>query len=424
MENVGNPPTEPDFGQVQAAVVTFAKAGPLRWREVGGKPAGDVELLLSLPLVQGQLATFEGDLAADANAAADAIEAAIRRAIDQLPSPYQEAAREQFGFSRRESDGSIPSQGDREELAARQLGRTTQRWYDKPNREYAGLKPSVYVAALVACVLCGISNPTAHVGGLVPLPQPREPPPDTSEPPITRSPQPARQHPTRIPSRRSVALALGGLLACATATAATLGVFASGTHGPHATTHSGRTPSRQTEPEPLPNSDASCSSLGAAVHEYARTIDVSSPGQLSGGEGGLVGRITPQGKYGHLLEVKQGDVVALSIKLHDSEFSSVSDVVVAVGVRQEKPRCARLIAVARSTSAPSDRVELGPLTLKSLSDSPPRLKYIQGSTRLLTVSDQKLAQLPDGVMGAGAGIPYQIPPGPTDYFVNFEIKVE
>lgn len=153
-------------------------------------------------------------------------------------------------------------------------------------------------------------------------------------------------------------------------------------------------------------------------------IDVSSPGQLSGGEGGLAGRVIPQGKYGHLLEVKQGDLVELSIKLHDSEFASVSDVVVAVGVRQEQPRCARLIAVARSTSAPRDRVELGPLTLKSLSDSPPRLKYIPDSTRLLTVGGQELAQLPDGVMGAGAGIPYQIPPGPTDYFVNFEIKVE
>lgn len=425
MENVGNPATEPDFGQVQAAVLTFAKAGPLKWREVDGKPAGDVEVLLSLPLAQGQLATFEGDLAADANAAADAIEAAIRRAIDLLPSPYQEAAREQFGFGQREADGSIPDQGKREELAAKKLGRTSQRWYDLPNRKYAGLKPSEYVAALVACVLCGISNPTAHISGLAPPSlTPHEPPPDTSEPP-TLSPEPAGQHPTRLPSRRSVALALGGLLACAAATAAALGAFAGGTHGPHTTGHSGQADSRQTAPEPLLNSDASCSSLGAAVQERTGTTEfVDSPGQLGGGEDGLVGRITPKGRYGHLLEVKKGDLVELSIKLHDVEFSSVADVVVAVGVKPEQPRCAKLIAVARSTSSPRDRAELGPLTLKSISGSPPRLKYIPGSTRLLTQSGQEIAHLPDGVMGAGAGIPYQIPPGRTDYFVNFGIKVE
>lgn len=425
MENLGNPATEPDFGQVQAAVVRFAKAGPLKWRTVGGKPASDVELLLSLPLVQEQLASFEGDLKADANAAADAIEVAIRRAIDLLPSPYQEAAREQFGFGQREPDGSIPKKREREELAAKRLGLTSQRWYDQPNREHAGLKPSEYVAALVACVLCGISNPTAHVSGLAPAPlKPREPPPDMSEPPITSSPQTARQHPTRLPSRRLVALALGGLLACAIAAAAALGAFAGDTHRPHAASHSGQTDSRGTTPEPLLNSDASCSSLAAAVQEHTGMIEVSSPGQLEGGENGLEGRITPNGKYGHLLEVKKGDLVELSITLHDTEFASVSDVVVAVGVRQEQPRCARLIALARSTSAPRDRVELGPLTLKSLSDSPPQLKYIRGSTRLLTESDQKLAQLPDGVIGAGVGIPYQIPPGPPDYFVNFEIKVE
>jgi hypothetical protein len=419
MENLGNPATGPDFVQVRAAMVTFAKAGPLEWRKVGGKPAGDVELLLSLPLIQEQLAAFEGDLAADANAAADAVEAAIRGAIDLLPSPYQEAAREQFGFGERELDGAIPDQNDREEHAARKLGRTTHRWYKEPNKEHAGLAPREYVAALVACVLCGISNPTAHVSGMVPSP------PKRHEPPITRSPQPARRHPTRIHSGRPVALALGGLLACVAVAAAALGAFAGGTHGPHATRQSGQVHSRQTAPEPLLNSDASCSSLGAAVQEHTGTTEfVDSPGQLGGGENGLVGRITPQGRYGHLLEVKKGDVVDLSIKLHDVEFSPVSDVVVAVGVRHEQPRCARLIAVARSTSAPRDRAELGPLTLKSISDSPPRLRYIPGSTSLLTGSGQQIAHLPDGIMGAGTAVPYQIPPGRTNYFVNFGIKVE
>jgi hypothetical protein len=418
------------FEQVQAAVVTFAKAGPLEWRKVGGKPAGDVELLLSLPFVQEQLASFDGDPEADANAAADAIEAAIRRAIYLLPSPYQEAAREQFGFGEREPEDTIPKQKVREAHAALRLGRTTQRWYSLPNREHAGLKPSDYVSALVACVLCGISNPTAYVNGLGPSPpKSHEPPRGASGQSRASSPELAREHSMHVPARWSTALAFGGLLACAFAVAAALGVFASGgsprpqTVGQRSARS--RSPSRQATPEPLLNRDASCASLGADVQEYTPSTElVDSSGQLGGGERGLLGRTIPNGKYSSLLEVRRGDIVKLSIKLHDTAYSSVSDVVVAVAVVPERPRCTRLMAVARSVSAPQDRAELGPLTLKSTSDSPPRLKYIPGSTALLTENGHQLAHLSDGVMGTGTAIPYQIPTGRTDFFVNFEIKIE
>jgi hypothetical protein len=401
------------FEYVRAAVTTFALAGPVQWRMIGGKPHSDVELLLSLPFVQEQLASFDGDPEADANAAADAIEVAIQRAIDLLPSPYQEAAREHFGFGERELDGVIPDQNIREERAARKLGRTSHRWYKDPNKEHTGLAPREYVVALIACLLCGISNPAVRVRELAPSPLKQEPPPDTSEPPPPRFPQLARQRPTRMPARRSIALALGGLLACGAVVAAALGAFAGGTHG------------RQAALEPLPNRDASCASLqGAAGLKHTGTTEfVDSPGQLQGGEGGLVGRILPDGDYSHLLAIKKGNTVELSINLHDGEFSSVSDVVVAVSVRDEQPRCARLMAVAFSTSAPRDRAELGPLTLQSTADSPPRLKYLPRSTYLLR-SGQVFAHLSDGVMGAGVGIPYQIPPGRPDYFVNFGIKIE
>lgn len=403
------------FQPVQAAVITFAKAGPLEWRKVGGKPAGDVDLLLSLPSVQEQLAGFEGDLAADANAAADAIEAAIRHAIGLLPSPYQEAAREQFGFGERELDGTIPKPKDRQERAARMLGRTTQRWYTQPNREYAGLKPSEYVAALVACVLCGISDPTAHVEELA------SPPPKPDEPA------------GRVRARRSVAVAVGGLLACAVAVVVALGAFAGGgSPGPQTARQqpaSNLSHSRQATPVPLLNPDVPCASLlGVDDQEHAPSTEyVDSPGQLAGGQG-LEGRTMPNGKYSRLLEVKRGEVIKVSVALHNTEYTSVSDVVVRVSVVWERPRCARLTALARSTSAPGDRVELGPLRFKSASDTLPRYKYLPGSTFLFAGGGQQLTQLahlPDGVTEvAGVAIPYQIPAGSTDYFVDFEIKVE
>jgi hypothetical protein len=415
------------FEQVRLAVRTFARAGPVEWRMIGGKPDSEVELLLSLPFVQEQLASFEGDLAADANAAADAIEAALRRAIDLLPSPYQEAAREHFGFGERELDGAVPDQNEREKRAARKLGRTSHRWYKDPHKEHAGLAPRDYVVALIACVLCGIPNPTAYVGGLVPpRPTPHESPPGTSEPPVAIPPQPARKQSAHMPSRRFVALALGGLLACAAAVAAALGAFTGvGTPGPQAARHSGQSRGLQTAPEPVLNPDAFCTALGADAQEHTGTTEfVSSPGQLGGGEVGLVGKTVPTGKYRNLLEVKKGDTVELSIDLHDTDYSPVFDVVVAVAVAYQRPRCARLTGVARSVSAPRDRAELGPLTIKSTSDSPPHLKYVRGSTVLLAESGQRIAHLSDGVMGAGTAIPYQIPPGRINYFVNFLVKVE
>ena len=373
----------------------MADHGRHAWRTV---PGADIAFLLNLPAVKRQLAaSTEREI--DPDTELDAILAAVKEVIDRLPQPNSAIAADQFGFS--DPDPEKARTKVAREAAAADKFPVDPRTYTKPVAKYGGLSRRDYIIGLVAQGLCLPSDPS----------------PDTSEPPVISSPQPADQ---RVPSRRSVALALGGLLACATAAAAALGAFAGGTHRPHATGHPSQAPSRQTTPAPLLNSSASCSSFAAAVQERPRTIDVDSPGQLAGGEG-LVGRVTPNGTYGHLLEVKQDDIVELSIRLHNTEFGSVSDVVVAVGVRQEQPRCVRLMAVAHSSSAP---VALGPLILKSLSDAPPRLKYIPGSTRLLTQSGKELVHLPDGAMGAGAAIPYQIPAGSQDYFMNFGIKIE
>jgi hypothetical protein len=153
------------FEDVGSAVARFSAAGPLEWRKAKDKAKhrSDVELLLSLPAVQQQLARFDGDVEADPNAAGDAIEAALKEAILELPSPYLEAAQEQFGFASRELDGAIPKKGERERLAAIQLGRTTQRWYSEPTSEHDGLRPRDYVAALVTGALCGVPDPMAHL---------------------------------------------------------------------------------------------------------------------------------------------------------------------------------------------------------------------------------------------------------------------
>lgn len=226
-------------------------------------------------------------------------------------------------------------------------------------------------------------------------------------------------------SRRPPALAAFGLVVAIVVAGLAIGLWVEGSTGPQATRHSGQANGQQAAPEPLVNRDASCASLGADAREHTPSTEfVDSPGQLGGGGRGLMGRTTPNGKYGTLLEVTRGDIVRVRITLHDTESSSVSDVVVAVAVAPERPRCTRLMAVARSTSSPRDRAELGPLTLKSTSDSPPRLKYIPGSTSLLTESGHQIAHLSDGVIDMGTAIPYQIPPGSTDYFVNFAIKVE
>ncbi|HEY1688029.1 MAG TPA: hypothetical protein VGF95_04115 [Solirubrobacteraceae bacterium] len=255
---------------------------------------------------------------------------------------------------------------------------------------------------------------------------------DAPQPLREPSPQPLRepspQQPSRLQlSRRVVILAALGLVVSVVAIGFATGLWPKSSAGPQTAgrqfAHS-QSRGRQPTPEPIPNRDASCASLAADTQAHTSSTEfVDSPGQLGAGEL-LVGRIVPNGKYSHLLEVNRGDIVEISIALHDDEYTSVSDVVVAVAAAPERPRCTRLMGLARSTSSPSDRAELGPLTLKSASNTPPRITYLPGSTRLLTENGHQIAHLSDGVMKQGTAIPFQIPAGRTDYFVNFRIKIE
>jgi hypothetical protein len=147
--------------QIQPAITAYAAAGQRFWRGPEVEPPVDVELLLGLPVVQQELARFDGDVEADLQAGADAIDAAIKSAIASLPKQFSEAALEQFGFTYRDPIATPYGKGDRELRAARALGRTTQRWYDQPNKIYGGVKPRDYVVALVTCALCGVRDPLA-----------------------------------------------------------------------------------------------------------------------------------------------------------------------------------------------------------------------------------------------------------------------
>jgi hypothetical protein len=147
--------------QIQPAITAYAAAGQRFWRGPEVEPPVDVELLLGLPAVQQELARFDGDVEADIQAGADAIDAAIKSAIASLPKQFSEAALEQFGFTYRDPISTPYGKGDRELRAARALGRTTQRWYDQPNKIYGGLKPRDYVIALVTCALFGVRDPVA-----------------------------------------------------------------------------------------------------------------------------------------------------------------------------------------------------------------------------------------------------------------------
>jgi hypothetical protein len=116
---------------------------------------------MSVPLVQDQLAELEAAAGFDPDAKMKAIRGAFETAIWTLPNPYRDAAREHFGFTDN-SSGKPWRVGVRRERAADKLG-MGDRLYREPHREYLGMKPGDYVIALVACALCGISDPIAYI---------------------------------------------------------------------------------------------------------------------------------------------------------------------------------------------------------------------------------------------------------------------
>jgi hypothetical protein len=125
-----------------------------------------------------------------------------------------------------------------------------------------------------------------------------------------------------------------------------------------------------------------------------------------------------------LLKVAPGEKLELSLRLFDGEYSAVQNVFVAARVTSFGPGCWRVVGNSRSTTNPGGTATLGPLLVLTPPGQALKLSYVTGSAVLLDEHDKHLATLPDGIMGGGVAVPYEIPPANLDiYYVNFGLRV-
>jgi hypothetical protein len=376
--------------QIEPAVAAYAAAGQRFWRSPDTAPRVDTEVLLRLPTVRSELASFDGDLEADPHAGADAIDAAIKRAITSLPRPFAEAALEQFGLVYVDPVSTPYGKGDREERAAVHLGRTTQRWYDMPNKGYGGMKPREYVVALVAAALCDVPEPLAFLATrrADSLATPAADLDGAIEP---HSPA------ARFGRRRRVLGATVAVLGIAVA-AALLASHGSG----------GRAPS-------VPQ-------LGSVVN--AATGKVSPPGSLhgrpalSGGqiENGPILRacvLTAAGckypKGGQPTIAKVGDTLRFRLRVFDPNREGLSELKVSVwtsSVRNPNPVVV-ILEWPRGLANGTGIESIAPSTTIRFADGKSHgLRYVAGSSGLYAPSSHtsegpSLARLPDGLFSSG-----------------------
>ena len=189
------------FEAVEAQLARFAEAGSDDWRHDARL---DSALLASLPAVQARLVAGGGVPPADQER--DAIEAAIEGAIDALPQPFAQAARDYFGFTR-----PAAAKTKREERAGKTLS-YTGRWFRKPTSRYFGLTPREFVVALTTASLCEAPDPLRYVTE-------RLAPAESDGPNIqaqahdqSEAPEPPRRRARRRPlAVASVLLAAGGI---------------------------------------------------------------------------------------------------------------------------------------------------------------------------------------------------------------------
>ncbi len=177
--------------------------------------------------------------------------------------------------------------------------------------------------------------------------------------------------------------------------------------------------------QPRPNAGASCSELERTSFDGSggRPVFVDSPGQLEGGEGGVKGRITPNGSYTQLVKAVRGDELEISIRLFDTDYSSVQDAVVIARMMPFGNGCWRITGTAHYPTANGADPMFGPFFVV-LPPGSSRLTFLPGSTKLLDQHDKHLAQLPDGILGSGVAVPFEIPPASLDiYYINFYVRV-
>jgi hypothetical protein len=151
---------------VEQFLTWFVEHGAAKWRE----GALDVTSVSALPRVRRELLDVDADVL-DENALLDAIEIAVRAAIDDLRGPYDQAALEQFGFTKTShGEGRV----ERDRLAACKLAHKSARWMRLPSRRYDDLEPRVWLVKQVASSFMSASKPSVSLeaapdGSTVPL---------------------------------------------------------------------------------------------------------------------------------------------------------------------------------------------------------------------------------------------------------------
>lgn len=171
--------------------------------------------------------------------------------------------------------------------------------------------------------------------------------------------------------------------------------------------------------------DASCASVQqtAGDNQQPRMMFTSSPGQLAGGDSMLEGKASGDKNYSQVVQVTPGDDVQLSTLLHNTQYGTVTGVVVRAKLRHDTTSCWRVTTSSRSRSHGGAEGEFGPAFLVAKPRQAVDVKYVRRSARLFDEGGNLLARLPDSILTTGAQLPYGVPGG-ASYFVNFSVRVQ
>ncbi len=161
----------------------------------------------------------------------------------------------------------------------------------------------------------------------------------------------------------------------------------------------------------------------APMLAFSAPVFADSPGQLGGGTGTYqVKNVTQSSAYSSTASAKAcGDVMQFSVRLHNTEFGKLSNIVVKATLPAQTAGAVASTVTATPDAGATTGMSAN-VSVNGLTDGQ-SLAYVNGSTKLYT-GDFKTAQpLSDGVVSA-AGLNVGDLNGSTTEFVNFQAKVE
>lgn len=136
----------------------------------------------------------------------------------------------------------------------------------------------------------------------------------------------------------------------------------------------------------------------------------------------MEGRLLSTHRWTDWLRARSGEEVDLSVMLSNTQYGTVRQVAVAVGIAERLGECWRLDGVIHA--AGENDTHFGPMLIQSQSGlESEQLMYVSSSTRLLEEDGNELAKLPDRIVGEGVRLPYSLPGG-TSYYVDFRMKLK